>query len=321
MRRKTLVLFGILLALAGNWAAFLTSTFGQDPKMQIAFTSSKRGDKKLASDIYIMDADGTHLRQLTDFPGWDAGPAWSPDGRKIAFSSDRDRVFGGIYLMDPDGKNVQLLLNDGNVPAWSPDGQQIAFSLELDIYVMDADGSNVRQLTDDPAPDSEPAWSPDGRRIAFSAQHKGNNRGQKIYVMDVNGRNVRRLTQLQRGYEANPSWSPDGRQIAFAYWDGNPGTETDLYVMDIDGKNLRKIADKAGSAAWSPDGHRIAFTSYRDGNAEIYVMDVDGRNLHNLTNRPDYHDGGPSWAPFVPQAVSPFGLRPYLWGQLKRFEK
>ena len=133
---------------------------------RIAFSRYRDGNE----DIYVMDADGGNVQQLTDDPAGDWSPAWSPDGTRIAFSRYRDGN-EDIYVMDADGGNVQQLTDgperDVN-PTWSPDGTRIAFQSDLvmppdgdwDIYVMDADGGNVRQLTDDPGRDQHPAWSP-----------------------------------------------------------------------------------------------------------------------------------------------------------------
>ena len=129
---------------------------------QIAFMSDRDGD----SNIYVMDADGGNVQQLTDDPPWDWDPAWSPDGTRIAFHSDRDGD-EDIYVMDADGGNVRQLTDDPGWdwdPAWSPDGTRIAFNSDRDgdwdIYVMDADGGSVLQLTDDPGRDWAPAWPP-----------------------------------------------------------------------------------------------------------------------------------------------------------------
>ena len=115
-----------------------------------------------------MDADGSNPTRLTDNPGLDADPAWSPDGTKIAFASFRDGN-QEVYVMDADGSNPTRLTDNPAsdiVPAWSPDGTKIAFASRRDgnpeVYVMDADGSNPTRLTDNPTFDGVPAWSPDG---------------------------------------------------------------------------------------------------------------------------------------------------------------
>ena len=149
-----------------------------------------------------MDSDGSNLRRLTNHAAKDRSPSWSPDGRQIAFSSNRDGNFD-IYVMGEDGSNPTRLTNPNhtnriwdNEPAWSPDGGRIAFSSNrdgnFDIYVMGEDGSNPTRLTTDILKDRNPAWSPDGGRIAFSSNRNHRNRGENyaisnfdIYVMEV----------------------------------------------------------------------------------------------------------------------------------------
>ena len=122
--------------------------------------------------IYVMDTDGGKLQNLTNNPADDDGPSWSPDGKHIAFVSDRDGGrFWGIFVMNANGSNPRNLTKDGDDlhidfdPSWSPNGKHIAFASfgrnggKADIYVMDADGQNPRQLTNNPlAFDYEPAW-------------------------------------------------------------------------------------------------------------------------------------------------------------------
>ncbi|MFQ5710756.1 MAG: TolB family protein, partial [Candidatus Geothermarchaeales archaeon] len=106
-------------------------------------------------------------------------PAWSPDGRRIAFSSDRMESVD-IWVVDADWGNLRRLTRDRSTdswPTWSPDGSKIAFtshrSGNYDIWVMDANGKNKVQLTTDPAWDMDPAWSPDGKKIAFTSDRSG----------------------------------------------------------------------------------------------------------------------------------------------------
>ena len=259
---------------------------------RIAFESTRNGN----SDIYVINADGTDLRQLTVHPEWDHAPAWSPDGQRIAFHSLRDGNWE-IYVMNTDGSGVTRLTNQLErdwLPSWSPDGKQIAFESHRDgngnVYVMNSDGTNVRRLTDHSDWDGWPTWSQHGWQLAFFSDRGANG---DIYVMASDGTNVTRLTDSPE-WDEEPAWMPNGPRIAFSSArDGN----REIYLMTADGEGLTRITDHPASdskPAWSPDGQGIAFESDRDGNWEIYVMGRDGRSPMRLTNS-DSYDGWPSW--------------------------
>ena len=276
---------------------------------KIVFASDREGN----IEIYMMDADGTNVKKLTNNTARDDHPAWSPDCKRIAFASDRDGD-PEIYVMNADGTNVKKLTSNIAIdcgPDWSPDRKKIVFAANgegnFEIYIMDADGTNVKKLTSNTADDACSAWSPDGKKIAFTSDRDGD---PEIYVMDADGTNVTTLTN-NTIIDDHPAWSPDGKKIAFTSDRDKDPRNLEICVMDADGTNVEKLTKTVSYIvnqfpAWSPDGKKIAFTSDKDGDMEICVMDADGTNVVKLT-RNTAGDQHPDWR-FVPVEQVEFEL-------------
>ena len=266
---------------------------------RIVFMSDREGHVhpkhgRSTLEIYVIDADGGNPQNLTNNVGDDRSPSWSPDGKRIAFVSDRD----------------EHILNN----FWT-----------YEIYVMEADGENPQNLTNSPFfDDGHPSWSPDGKRIAFeSNRDKNNPHKYQIYVMDADGGNQQKLTENLKT-DWFPVWSPDGKRIAFSSFRVRVAT-AEIYVMDADGGNLQRLTENLKTdwqPSWSPNSKRIAYASDRKGdfeNFEIYVMDADGGNQQRLTeNR--HSDLDPAWfnSPF---SVSPAGKKFTMWGGFKQSDR
>jgi Tol biopolymer transport system component len=307
---------------------------------KIAFWTNRDGN----GEIYLMDADGGNHINLTNNDADEYGYAWSPDGSKIAFTSNRDSDYENtgtwvteIYIMNADGSEQTRLTNNDiseSSVAWSPDGEKIIFDtnwdkvkydnsilnwLGLEIGVMDADGSNMIRLTNNGYRDDHPSWSPDGRKIVFASDRdgegsllddvpNGNYTGsyvdlvgdREIYVMDPDGSNVVRLT-YDNWSNSSPAWSPDGKKIAF-------NSERDgivvICLMNADGSNVNCLQNNdaivngfkhAFGPAWSPDGNWIAFSTNGFLGKEIYIMNANGTVNYRIVE--GGVNGLPIWQP------------------------
>jgi Tol biopolymer transport system component len=277
---------------------------------QIAFTSDRGGN----DDIYVMNSNGGNLRQLTSDPfaalffNWgnaaDFAPAWSPNGKQIAFVSGRNNssltyVDTDIFIMDANGQNVTQWKGSrpyaaDKYPEWSPDGCCIIFASSpytasgetgvSNIYLGSKNpGSeaDITNLTLVDAMDSDPSWSPDGKQVVFSSYQDDN---WHIYVMNKDSSGLVQLT-FGEGSEAeiSPVWSPDGTRIAYT---GVLGARADIYRINVDGSQMVKLTNGAANSylpAWSPDSSRIAFVSNLNGIENISVMNADGSNIVQLT--------------------------------------
>jgi TolB protein len=219
-----------------------------------------------------MSVDG-ELAQLTYDPADDLDPDWSPDGTRIAFSSNRAGMHH-IYVVNGDGSSVTQITTanaDDTEPAWSRDGKRIAFVRALEgnreIYVVNVDGSNETRLTFNPGVDVSPNWSSDGR-IFFTSTRDG--RGE-IYVMNADGGGVSRFTTTGA---KSPASSPDGSKVAFLSM--SLPYQSPVFVADPNGANARMATKDPLSAfwpCWSPDGASIAVAVDSLGVSNIFQID------------------------------------------------
>jgi dipeptidyl aminopeptidase/acylaminoacyl peptidase len=244
-------------------------------------------------ELWTMNGDGSGQASLGLSPAMQAhDPAWSPDGKKLAFTSGYEHPI--IYVANADGTNsLQLTNGRSNQPAWSPDGKKIAFTFygagEPQVYLMNPDGSNQQPLfINDPTiiSSTSAAWSPDGARIAFVGVSSADpeSYSYNIYTMKADGSEPPVLVTMGVPLENGLAWSPDGTKLAHIRLIG----ESTIHVVNIDGtpSGIAPLTDgeQNFSPAWSPDGSQLAFFReyvFNDENGDpvsrqkgLYVLQV-----------------------------------------------
>ena len=252
-------------------------------------------------DIFVMNPDGSDVRQLTSFTDDNAAfwENWSPDGRQLVFTRfSAPDFFGQLWLMNADGSNQHLLLNDPGFDdqsaSFSPDGSHVIFSrcgplggeFPCAIYRVGVDGSGLVQLT--PVrielQDLEPVYSPDGATIAFGSFGRDGIIAA-IHLMNADGSQIREVSEAElEGY--SPNWSPDGRQLVLTSKCCNPEVQG-LVVMKPDGRRVWQLTDDTiavGRSSWSPQGDAIVFrgTNLLTGEDGIYLVNADGHDTKLL---------------------------------------
>lgn len=281
----------------------------------IGFTSDRHGSDNLFATGFGSQAPWTRLTSTT--PGSDAQLAWSADGSRIAFRSNRDGNFE-VYVANADGSGQTRLTTTptppsdarpfSSMPSWSPSGDQIVFRSnragEADIWVMDADGARQRKLRALDGDERYPGFSPDGKQIVFQSDAEGN---RNLYLMNADGTGrVKRLTH-DDAFNSAPAWSPDGESIVFERAPSESSADRnalEIMLLPLDGEPLRQLTSNDfldRGPAFSPDGTKIAFTTERDGNSEIYVMAAGGETpaapAINVTNAPGTREQSSDWQP------------------------
>ncbi len=251
-----------------------------------------------AKELYICDADGANLKQLTHDHAVSVGPRWGPRGRRIVYTSFLKR-FPDVYLINiADGRRSRIAHYPGlNTGAdISPDGREVALILSKDgnpeLYVMDIAGGRLTRVTHTPrAAEATPSWSPDGRRIVFVSDRSGR---PQLYIVGREGGRPRRLNL--RGFEnVAPDWGVDGR-IAFC---ARLGGRYQLAVYDPRSGGVEYPSLGPGDyedPSWAPDGRHLACTRTLNYRSRVYIIDTMGDAPVALTGRKgDWYS--PAWSP------------------------
>ncbi|MGB5748969.1 MAG: Tol-Pal system beta propeller repeat protein TolB [Desulfobacterales bacterium] len=246
---------------------------------KIAFVSNGSGNK----EIYTCAFDGYNAQQVTRNRSINLSPAWSSDGRYLAYTSYKkkkpDIFIKNLAEMQETSINKKGL---NITPAWVPGKFELAATLSFagdqEIYLLTGSGKVIKRLTNIRGIDVSPTWSPDGKKFAFVSNRAGS---PQVYVQDIASGKVRRLT-YEGNYNTQPSWSPQGEKIAYAsVVDGR----RNIVVMGLNGQEPIQLTHESGdneAPSWSPDGSLIVFSSNREGPFRIYVMTAFGTDQRRL---------------------------------------
>ncbi|OEU64244.1 MAG: Tol-Pal system beta propeller repeat protein TolB [Desulfobacterales bacterium S5133MH16] len=274
----------IIFFLTGNKGIF---------NSEIAFVSNNSGNK----EIYICEFDGYNPRQVTHLKSITLSPAWSSDGKWMAYTSYA-KGKPDLYIKHLKQKRGTVISKKGiNItPAWVPNefalAATLSFSGDSEIYLLTGTGKIINKLTKKRGIDLSPTWSPDGKNMAFVSKRSGT---PQVYIKNIASGVARRLT-FQGRYNTQPSWSPKGDKVAYSGMSGR----NDIFVIGIDGQGPIQLTHDHGdneAPSWSPDGSLIVFSSTREGPSRIYVMTAYGTDQRRLLalqgeqTQPDWSPG------------------------------
>jgi TolB protein len=310
-----------------NWKAILSamlpvllfscSDMGEGPAQpinfhnRILFTSSLSGKAQL----FMMNPDGTDIRQLTFGPYQYSAGRWSPDAQRIVCNSDQGGSTAGvpIFVMDVDGTNRYPIATGYNM-TWSRDGKRIAYAFcpscegiglySSHIYVVNADGTGIVQLTNDATVwDDTPEWSLDGSQIYFTSNRATPQSfvSSQIYVMNANGTNIHAFASTLTDSSGSPALSPNGDMMAF-HSSRSPAGRGGVFVINQTTFSSRLVVESTptetfSAPRWSADGNTLVLGSYTtDGSAKssIYTVNLNGFGLSRILK--DSTANWPDWS-------------------------
>lgn len=261
----------------------------------MVFASTRHNN---APDIYTKSVDGIAVTQLTADPAWDVQPSYSPDGKHVAFSSNRSGNWD-IWVIDLKGRTpIQITDEPGDEvhPSWSPDGKQLVYSRlpprgQWELWVTETSSAASRRFI---GYGLFPTWSPTGDAIAFQRARSRGSQWFSIWTVQLEGGEPGYPTEVAASAEAaliTPAWSPDGGRLAFASISPDPSgadpsslaaPQSDIYVVNVDGRNKQKLTDGHSAnfaPAWSADG-RVYFSTTRGGPETIWSVNPDDPSIN-----------------------------------------
>lgn len=333
----------LAVACLGISLACTHATPPPPPVPTIAFVSTRDDvaspEPLLASgEIYLMNSDGSDARRLTSNTWSDGFPSISPDGRWVAFDSNRLRAAGeppnvaDLFVMNIDGSGQTRLIR-GSSATWAPDSKRIAFhastsgaggvtrpdpgaaATDSDIFVMNVDdflrsGAPPKNITNNPATvDDDADWSPVGKTIVFTSHSVTddpiNSKTAELFTIDAGGTGTPTRLTSNDEEERAPDWSPDGKRIVYMCKRG--GGRFEICIINADGSGEVRLTNNTVpdlGPTWSPDGKKILFHRPAGGRGsfQIWSINADGTGEASLTAPPGMN-GFPNWGETRPRST------------------
>jgi Tol biopolymer transport system component len=257
---------------------------------RILFQSNRTGKNQL----WLINADGTGERQLTNRDSGVSSAQWAWNGKSIFYSvTTGDNSI--VYEMWPDTTRSERTLGSfpGRVPQLSPDRNQVLFAAgpysASHLVMTDSLGRGARQVTDNALVVWNGVWSPDGRQVAYTVSTKS---GTSIWVMNADGSQPRQVTNLtaEEGRAQMPTWSPDSHHLAFQASPPTPRGTSTLWVVEVATGAAREVLPQTSAyldeaPSWFSDSNEVAFQSNRSGKTEVWTIGTAGLGLEQVTGR------------------------------------
>lgn len=256
-------------------------------------------------ELFVMDMDGSNVRQITNDRGLAISSSWKPDGSALLYTSYRNRI-PDIFMINVLSRTIRQITrgdtlelgakfrkrgDDGTILMATTDGR------DGHIVLTGMDGMVRTRLTPpNGAIDVSPDWSPDNSRVVFCSNRGG---GPQIYTMNSDGSNVKRISFVTSNYCTSPAWSPKGDKIAFVC---RADAGFNIFVSNADGSEARQLTSSGNNEDpdWSPDSRYLVFAAApRGAPFAISMMREDGSNIKRLTSSRG-GDSEPAWGPQLP---------------------